>query len=193
MRSTLVFYSSGSNDGIDCFCDSDALILLHYVHARAYHFLYLMNSDSRIRIASEILKGIKVIKFFGQEDIHTVRLGYARKKELRYLQKLLMNEAFVYICGEVCLPMMMLFGFAALASYGLLTDAAGYSASLVFVLLAEGISFIPTALNSLIVSIISGKRINAFLSLPMWLTTSRLDQPLAALRAFWPSWHSHST
>ncbi|KAE8303230.1 Multidrug resistance-associated protein 1 [Giardia duodenalis] len=128
--------------------------------------LYLMNSDSRIRIASEILKGIKVIKFFGQEDIHTVRLGYARKKELRYLQKLLMNEAFVYICGEVCLPMMMLFGFAALASYGLLTDAAGYSASLVFVLLAEGISFIPTALNSLIVSIISGKRINAFLSLP---------------------------
>ncbi|KWX12218.1 ABC-type multidrug/protein/lipid transport system/ ATPase component [Giardia duodenalis assemblage B] len=128
--------------------------------------LYLMNSDARIKVASEILKCIKIIKFFGQEDVHTVRLNHARKKELKYLQKLLMNEVFVYICGEVCLPMMMLFGFAALASYGLLTDAAGYSASLVFVLLAEGISFIPTALNSLIVSIVSGKRINAFLSLP---------------------------
>ncbi|KAG0207958.1 hypothetical protein BGX28_000971 [Mortierella sp. GBA30] len=121
-------------------------------------------TDSRIRLTSEILQGIKVIKFFGWELQFLEKLSNIRKSELYNVAKLL------YIRGAVAATSASLPVFASALSF-VLYGAIGnelrseiiFPALAYFTVLRTPLMVLPSAYTVTIDAYVALKRIQAFL------------------------------
>ncbi|CAF1016730.1 unnamed protein product, partial [Brachionus calyciflorus] len=122
--------------------------------------------DSRIKMMSEILYGIKIIKFYGWELSFKDIIGKIRTKELNYLKRMglvYISSTFIWMLTSI-LIIVVSFG-----SFLLLNDSEKFTANVIFVSLSLfNILKVPlTVLPNIISLVISAKaslvRISTFL------------------------------
>ncbi|KAI8815898.1 P-loop containing nucleoside triphosphate hydrolase protein [Fimicolochytrium jonesii] len=90
--------------------------------------------DTRISLTSEVIKAMRVIKFYCWESIFVDKIQRVRKTELGYLAKGRLGEAFVCLLSNLC-PILIL--AASLAGYILIApEDAPLDANRIFVSLA---------------------------------------------------------
>ncbi|GJJ75953.1 hypothetical protein EMPS_08311 [Entomortierella parvispora] len=121
-------------------------------------------TDSRIKLTSEILQGIKVIKFFAWEASFLQKLSDIRRNELKNVGKLL------YIRGAVAATSASLPVFASALSFVLyaslgneLKSSVVFPALAFFTVLRVPLMVLPSAYTATVDSYVAMKRIQTFL------------------------------
>ncbi|EES99511.1 MRP-like ABC transporter [Giardia duodenalis ATCC 50581] len=127
---------------------------------------YMCYKDLRIKRATEVLMGIRVIKYFSMERLQAIRLHNARDRELSHLIKMKINSAYIVIVTSTTGPLMLILVLTTLALTGYLDNATAYSAALVINTLSMIFNQLPQLLSKLFESLISSDRLIAFFNLP---------------------------
>ena len=127
---------------------------------------YMCYKDLRIKRATEVLTGIRVIKYFSMEKLQAIRLHSARDRELSHLISIKMNSAYTVIVTSTTGPLMLTLALTTLALAGYLDNATAYSAALVINTLSMIFNQLPQLLAKLFESLISSDRLIAFFNLP---------------------------
>ncbi|EFO63604.1 MRP-like ABC transporter [Giardia lamblia P15] len=127
---------------------------------------YMCYKDLRIKRATEVLTGIRVIKYFSMEKLQAIRLHSARDRELSHLINIKMNSAYTVIVTSTTGPLMLTLALTTLALTGYLDNATAYSAALVINTLSMIFNQLPQLLAKLFESLISSDRLIAFFNLP---------------------------
>ncbi|VDM30981.1 unnamed protein product [Hydatigera taeniaeformis] len=126
----------------------------------------LKTTDKRIKLISEILNGIRVLKLYAWEPSFIQVVGSIRKKELSYLRK------FLYLdCGLTfifaCIPTLV--ALATFSTYILSSPENLFTAEKAFVslsllnILRFPLFMFPTLLSNLVQAYVSVRRVTKFL------------------------------
>ncbi len=122
--------------------------------------------DNRVQSMSELLAGIRVVKYFGWEPYFNRRINDARTEELKYLKGRKYLDA---ICVYLWATTPVLISVLTFATYVLIgnefTAAKVFTSVALFAMLTGPLNAFPWALNGLVESVVSLRRINEFLSL----------------------------
>ena len=123
--------------------------------------------DQRVSVMSEILSGIRVIKYFTWEDVFTEKVQKTRKDELKYLAGRKYLDAlcvFLWATTPVLISVLTFVMYVMLGNN--LTAAKVFTAVALFAMLTGPLNAFPWVLNGLIEAMVSIKRLEQFLSLP---------------------------
>ena len=93
-----------------------------------YQFNQMQKKDERVRLITEILNGIKVLKLYGWEQTFVQRIDEIRDQEVHQLKIFQFLEATQFFAWT-CAPFMVaLFSFAAYVLIGKLLSIVTISA-----------------------------------------------------------------
>lgn len=124
-------------------------------------------TDERIRIMSEIIQGIKVIKMYAWEHSFANLVAEARKAEIDVIQKTCFykafNMCFFFVCSKIV--MALIFTTFVLQGENLTADKAFLTLALYNVAKLSMAMFFPTAISMSSETLISIQRIQEFLML----------------------------
>ena len=115
---------------------------------------------------SEILRGIRVIKYFGWEPYFAQKVFKSREEELKYLKgRKYLDAVCVYLWATtpVLISVVTFAIFALLKNQ--LTAANVFTSVALFAMLTGPLNAFPWALNGLVESFVSLKRVDKFLKL----------------------------
>ena len=122
--------------------------------------------DNRVQCMSEVLQGIRVIKYFLWEQYFTSKVTKIRKSELKQLAGRKYMDA---ICVFLWAVMPVLISVSTFATYvlmgGQLTAAKVFTSIALFQMLTGPINAFPWVLNGCVEAWVSIKRISTFLAL----------------------------
>ncbi|KAJ3331898.1 hypothetical protein HDU76_001930 [Blyttiomyces sp. JEL0837] len=134
-------------------------------------------TDERIKLTSEILQGIRIIKFFTWETNFTTRVSNLRTSELSHIQNGAYIRAIIQSLG---------FGIPAIASavtflvYGAvnpnLSPVQIFAALALFNQLRQPIMWVPVMLATVGDSIVAFRRLQEFFEAPEIVFKSRVDE-----------------
>jgi ABC-type multidrug transport system fused ATPase/permease subunit len=132
-------------------------------------------TDKRIKMIHEILKGIKIIKFYAYEPEFVKNVSSVRQEELGFVRKLsyLKGNAMslpIMILLEIntalftSVPILMsLLVFLAYSLFDSLNPAITFTALSIFTSLRASVRFLPSAINTIAEARIALKRAQDFL------------------------------
>lgn len=132
--------------------------------------------DKRMSVLSEVISGLKFLKFFGQVEQWSEKVLAARAIELQWLWKRYMSTALLHLSWSIS---PALFTFLSLASYTYLQGkeldvATAFTSLLVFNLVRQPMNILPMQLNEILNTHVSIQRIQKFLEeddVPDWVST----------------------
>ncbi|TNJ28328.1 MRP-like ABC transporter [Giardia muris] len=127
---------------------------------------YMCYKDIRMKKCTEVLTGIKLVKYLGLEQAQILRLEAARSHELQYLIKEKNISAYMFALFASAGPLMLTLTFVTLALCSKFDDVTAYSTMLAFNGLAFAFMQLPQLFTRLFEALISSNRIAAFLQLP---------------------------
>ncbi|CAL1530147.1 unnamed protein product [Lymnaea stagnalis] len=133
---------------------------------RKYQISQMKFRDQRIKLMSEVLSGIKVLKLYAWEPSFQVKVEEIRQKELDLLKKTAYLNAFSTFCWT-CAPFMVT--LATFATYVLVSDSHYLDATKAFValslfnILRFPINLLPMMVSFIVQAMVSLKRIGKFL------------------------------
>ncbi|XP_029783715.1 canalicular multispecific organic anion transporter 2 isoform X2 [Suricata suricatta] len=142
----------------------------------AIYFLWQMRAlqveqmkfkDSRIKLMSEILGGIKVLKLYAWEPIFLEKVEGIREGELRILRQSAYLQAiatFTWICTPFLVTLTTLGVFVSLDKNNVLDAEKAFVSVSLFNILKIPLNMLPQLISSLIQTSVSLKRIQHFLS-----------------------------
>lgn len=123
--------------------------------------------DKRVSIMSEILSGIRVIKYFTWEEIFKEKVQQTRQEELKYLAgRKYLDALCVYLWATTPVLISVLTFVIYVMAGNSLTAAKVFTAVALFSMLTGPLNAFPWVLNGLIEAGVSIKRVEQFLSLP---------------------------
>ncbi|CAL6091960.1 Xenobiotic-transporting_ATPase / Multidrug resistance-associated protein [Hexamita inflata] len=122
--------------------------------------------DMRMKRATEVLNGIKVIKLFSLEQVQHARLQNARNKEIKELFKFSICFSVFGLVASAAAPMMTAIAFVVMTYKDKFDIASAFTTMFLFQYLAFAIVMLPMLMSSLAQSLISSSRLSAFLQLP---------------------------
>ena len=123
--------------------------------------------DKRVSIMSEILAGIRVIKYFTWEDVFTAKVQKTRKEELKYLAgRKYLDALCVYLWATTPVLISVLTFVIYVLLGNTLSAAKVFTAVALFAMLTGPLNAFPWVLNGLIEAMVSIRRLEQFLSLP---------------------------
>lgn len=139
----------------------------------------LMNvRDSRITLMTQVLNGIRIVKYFVWEKSVRREVDVLRKRELESRWQLVRAESFASI-GYIAISVMVLFITFAVHVWrgGVLTAASMFTAVALFQLLADPFSHLSQQISRVVHAIVGADRILKFLrrdslTLPVGETSS---------------------
>ncbi|KAG5671138.1 hypothetical protein PVAND_001351 [Polypedilum vanderplanki] len=121
--------------------------------------------DERVKKISEILGGIKVIKFYAWEQSFQEQISETRNQELKYLRKNAMLNASTEFLWTLA-PFFV--SFATFTTYVMLGNVlradVAFVAIVLFNILRLPITMLPMTINSIMMAIVSAKRITKFMN-----------------------------
>ncbi|KAG0196954.1 hypothetical protein BGX28_009530, partial [Mortierella sp. GBA30] len=121
-------------------------------------------TDSRIRLTSEVLQGIKVIKFFAWEPSFLQKLSEIRKQELHNISRLLLIRGMVAATSASLPVFASALSFVVYASIGNKLDAdIIFPALAYFTLLRVPLMVLPSSYTIVADAYVAMKRIEEFL------------------------------
>ncbi|XP_053202216.1 multidrug resistance-associated protein 1-like isoform X2 [Panonychus citri] len=127
---------------------------------------FMEQKDERVKFMNEILSGIKIIKFYAWENSFLKIVNELRKKELGHLRRLSYLEnfsAFLWLCSPMMVSVATFAAYVLIQKESLTAEKAFVSLSL-FHLLQFPLSMLPELLSYFVMTSISIRRINKFLS-----------------------------
>jgi ATP-binding cassette subfamily C (CFTR/MRP) protein 10 len=126
----------------------------------------MTEKDKRVSLMSEVLAGIRVIKFFTWETYFNTRVTKVRKEELKYLKGRKYLDA---ICVYLWATTPVIISVLTFSLYSLLgnelTAAKVFTSVALFAMLTGPLNAFPWVLNGLVEAMVSIKRIGTFLAL----------------------------
>ncbi|CAL1711021.1 unnamed protein product [Somion occarium] len=121
-------------------------------------------TDSRVRLTTEVLQGIRLIKFYAWESFYTNQIGSLRAKELKTIRKMAFARSLILSC-MIALPV-----FASVLSfitYGLsgheLNIATIFTSLQFFNIIRAPLAFFPVVIASASDAVVALGRISKFL------------------------------
>ncbi|KAH9499530.1 Multidrug resistance-associated protein 1 [Bulinus truncatus] len=122
--------------------------------------------DERLRSMSEILSGIKVLKFYAWETTFEDHILELRKKEVNLLQTaaiLNVINVFSWLCSPVLVTTLTFISYIYLSSPHLLDSNTAFVSLILFNILSAPMNKLPNIISDLISAHISIKRLKEFL------------------------------
>ncbi|KAH0570795.1 Xenobiotic-transporting ATPase / Multidrug resistance-associated protein [Spironucleus salmonicida] len=121
--------------------------------------------DVRVKRATEILNGIKVVKLFALEDIQEKRLRNIRSQEIAMLFKFGLCMGLFMLIAQTTAPLMTCFAFAAMIGLDRFDISTAFTTLFLFQFLSMSIIMLPMVLTAYSDAMISGNRISTFMQL----------------------------
>ncbi|XP_058497006.1 ATP-binding cassette sub-family C member 10 isoform X1 [Solea solea] len=126
----------------------------------------LRHKDSRVKLMTEILFGIRVIKFYNWESHFTQRVGDCRKQELSHLKNLKYLDAMCVYTWAALPVVISILTFVTYVMLGHQLTAAKVFTTLALVgMLIIPLNSFPWVLNSILEAKVSLERIQSFFKL----------------------------
>ncbi|GIQ81806.1 hypothetical protein KIPB_002827, partial [Kipferlia bialata] len=137
---------------------------------------YLVRSDARMKLVTETLTGISVVKLFSMEPSASLAIATARDHELTLLKKMGILQAAMYAIMESIPLMVSLSVFGLYVAGGdTLTPLLAFQAMALFSILRFPLFAMPRTIASLNEAVASGRRIGSFLALTPHPPCAALD------------------
>jgi ABC-type multidrug transport system fused ATPase/permease subunit len=122
-------------------------------------------TDSRINLLSEIVNGIRAIKYGGWETSFLAQLNTARQNELLLVKKLTITRAFSSVIGQVTPSFVAVATILCyILSGNMLVTHKIFTALSLFDMLKDPLNRFPQFISSYVDLYVSGKRIQAYLN-----------------------------
>ena len=152
--------------------------------------------DRRIKIMTEILNGIKVIKLYSWESPHAAEILYIREQEMRMLKYSAILSAISNFLFQTAPLLVSLASFATFVLTGNeLTAEIAFVALSLFSILRIPLGVLPWTISMVVECSVSVTRLNRFLNLEEldknsinWSRTDVFGQPTISLRNATYSW-----
>lgn len=145
--------------------------LLLYFNVR-FTNMYAIARDARIRKATEMINGIRLIKYLACEDQQKVGLRQLREKELRLASKISLSQAAIHMAGYLTWPAMLILAFIGLIVHGGFNTSNAYTIAYLFNLFARVVIELPYLISTLTGIAVSNRRATALLGLPEFQDSS---------------------
>ena len=133
---------------------------------RKYNQQLVKFKDQRLKLMSEIISGIKIIKMYAWEGSFMQKVIEIRKQELRFVRKSMILSAS-WDFSITCLPFFVSLATFAVYVYiekGILTAEKAFVSIALFNIMKYPFSVIPIFISSVVNYNISAKRISEFLN-----------------------------
>ncbi|KAF9933833.1 Canalicular multispecific organic anion transporter 2 [Linnemannia zychae] len=153
-------------------------IIINPIQTRLATFLHkfqknkLKAMDNRLRLMTEILANIKIVKLYSWEDAFRKRIGVLRERELVAQRSLSRVRSFLVIVFSSVNLLMILATFAVYSNYGgpdftpaEMTPEIVFVGITLFSMLSRPLGLIPLAISHIIFLRASNRRIASFLLL----------------------------
>jgi len=123
--------------------------------------------DKRVNMMSELLAGIRVIKYFNWQQFFTSRVDGIRQEELKQLGgRKYLDALCVYLWATTPVLISVLTFITYVLLGNTLTAAKVFTSIALFAMLTGPLNAFPWVLNGLVESLVSIKRLEAFFCLP---------------------------
>lgn len=143
----------------------------------------MLHTDRRVKAITEIVTGVRLIKFFGWENAFAQRVHDIRTQELVEKRKAALINSFNTMLNNVGPMLVALLSFLtyAFVSDEPLTASKAFSSLALFSILRIPLMVLPMLVSTLAAGIVSARRVADFLQLPdMPETRTFVDGPPAA-------------
>ncbi|XP_006889523.1 PREDICTED: canalicular multispecific organic anion transporter 2 [Elephantulus edwardii] len=134
---------------------------------RAFQVEQMKLKDSRIKLMSEILGGIKVLKLYAWEPSFLKQVENIRKNELRLLRKATFLHAvsvFILICTPFLVTLITLGVYVLVDKNNVLDAEKAFVSLTLFNILKLPLNMLPQLISNMVQTSVSLKRIQHFLS-----------------------------
>lgn len=154
--------------------------------------------DERIKHMSELLSGIKVIKLYAWENSFIENLLNHRSKELGQISRIYHLDAihvFLWNCTPFVVAVFTFAVYIAVDSSHILTPGKAFVSITLFNMLRFPITMLPQLVNSLVLTLVSSRRINKFLNndeLVRYVTRNP-DENAISIKGAYLTWGSQSS
>ncbi|TNJ29252.1 Multidrug resistance-associated protein 1 [Giardia muris] len=148
--------------------------LLLYFNVR-FTTAYAVARDARIRKATEMINGIRLIKYLACEDQQKTGLRQLREKELRLVSRISLSQAAIHMAGYMTWPAMLISAFLGLLTHTGFTTSNAYAVAYLFNLFARVVIELPYLISSLTGVAVSDRRATALFSLPEFHGSSCIE------------------
>ncbi|KAF9262693.1 multidrug resistance-associated ABC transporter [Marasmius fiardii PR-910] len=129
-------------------------------------------TDARARLTSEVLQGIRLLKFYGWEDFYTEQISKLRKGELATIRKAAIAQSGLVACISFIPLVASILSFITYSLTGHnLTVATIFTSLQFFNIIRTPMIMLPLVLSGLSEFIVAVRRISAF------LTAEELPEP----------------
>ena len=123
--------------------------------------------DGRVSIMSELLSGVRVIKYFNWEGVFTDKVNTVRSKELKYLAgRKYLDALCVYLWATTPVLISVLTFVIYVLLGNTLTAARVFTSVALFSMLTGPLNAFPWVLNGLVEALVSLRRLEKFFGLP---------------------------
>ena len=123
--------------------------------------------DARESLMSELLAGVRVIKYFTWEQVFTAKVQEARRRELKYLAgRKYLDALCVYLWATTPVLISVLTFVCYVLLGNTLTAARVFTSVALFAMLTGPLNAFPWVLNGLVEAMVSIKRLEKFFALP---------------------------
>ncbi|KAF9115455.1 hypothetical protein BGX27_007708 [Mortierella sp. AM989] len=142
---------------------------LHHYAAKKYARIQeqMMEArDRRVGLMSELLQGIRMIKFFTWENNIRKKIMEVRDQELRrFIRLYIINTFFTLLWfGSPILVTVVAFTSYTKLEHKVLTAPVAFTSMIIFFILRSPLNILPGMITELLVAMVSIKRVEAFLS-----------------------------
>lgn len=123
--------------------------------------------DDRVSLMTELLQGIRVVRFFVWENFFTAKVNGCREKELKYLKRRKYLDAvcvYLWATTPVVISVLTFTVYVFLGNE--LTAAKVFTSLALFSMLTGPLNAFPWVLNGLVEAKVSIQRVSAYLALP---------------------------
>ncbi|XP_060060875.1 ATP-binding cassette sub-family C member 3 [Erinaceus europaeus] len=137
------------------------------IKMRALQVEQMKFKDSRVKLMSEILGGIKVLKLYAWEPSFLEQVGGIRQDELRLLRRTAYLHAissFIWICSPFLVTLITLGVYVLTDENNVLDAQKAFVSVSLFNILRNPLNMLPQLFSSLVQTSVSLKRIQHFLS-----------------------------
>ncbi|KAK2111666.1 Canalicular multispecific organic anion transporter 2 [Saguinus oedipus] len=137
------------------------------VKMRAFQVEQMKLKDSRIKLMSEILNGIKVLKLYAWEPSFLQQVEGIRQRELQLLRKAAYLHAistFIWVCSPFLVTLITLWVYVYVDPNNMLDAEKAFVSVSLFNILRIPLNMLPQLISNLTQASVSLKRIQHFLS-----------------------------
>ncbi|XP_071834475.1 ATP-binding cassette sub-family C member 10-like isoform X2 [Apostichopus japonicus] len=137
------------------------------VKIMGYSKAMMNHKDGRVKVMNEILRGIRVIKFYAWEKHFTERVEDLRSRELKSLRGIKYLDAMCVYFWATTPVLISILTFTTYAAFnmGHLTAAKVFTSVALFNMLIGPLNAFPWVINGVVESWVSMKRVQSFMNL----------------------------